>query len=705
MMLKSLGFRIWLPFSLVLISVFGVLIVYNSYKQEEIYLSNRKAEVDKLAKTLVKQIKIGIEEEDFESIKKSLEIAKSSYGFEKVKLELGEISIHYPENSTNLKFDKKEVIDEDFQFNTVLGKAELCFITSTKQINTIISKNIRSSLIIFLVVFLFSSGIFLWFTLKISKPFKDLVTLANKIESQDYNENQMNLPNTTEIQILYKSLISLMDSLKSREEFKDNLLNELEFQVKAQTQELNQLSLVAKHTTNGVVITDQDKKIVWVNKSFEKLTGYQLEEIKGYTPKLFQFEKSDPETIARINKNLSENKIVNEEILNKAKNGREYWLSLNIVPIFNSKNQIEGYIAVEIDITEKKNREVLIQKMNETLEQKVLENTKKNIELSKTLVEQDKLATIGEISAGIAHDLNTPLGTIRVGADNVRFMIDHIFSKELTSLSTEDLTFILNKAPSRNVENFIGGMQLRKEKAQFLEFLKINHEKLDEQILNGIAELLVKARVSINDDEIVSRILSSSNPLLFADIFYQIYQACNQLETIKSSSDKAVKVVQDVRSFIKGENSQNEKRLFNLKDNISTVLGVFRYELEHGFDLSFEVDPSIEMVGFDVKLFQLWSNLIKNAIEAMDEQEKKYIGIFSIIEDNKLHVTFENNGPKIQDDVKEQMFKKFYTTKEKKSGSGLGLSIVKNILTDHNATIDVYSDDEITRFTVSFELK
>lgn len=1010
-MFKSLGFRIWLPFSLVLFSVFAVLIVYNSYKQEEIYLSNRKAEVNKLAKTLVKQIKIGIEEEDFESIKKSLEIARSSYGFEKVKLELGEISINYPENTNSIKFDKDQVIDEDYAFNTVLGSAELCFITSTKQINDVISKNNRSTSLIFFVVFVLSSSIFLWFTLKISKPFKDLVSLANKIESQDYNEYQVNLPDTKEIQILYKSLISLMDSLKSREEFKDNLLNELEIQVKAQTQELNQLSLVAKHTTNGVVITDKKRKIIWVNKSFEKLTGYSLEEVKGKTPKLFQFEKTNAETLERINKQLSENKIVNEEILNRAKDGREYWLDLNIVPILNNGNELQGYIAVEIDITEKKNREDLIkkseedlrqilnnssemihtmdlngnliwankswlnkievnldeiigkplsqflseatmnefkevipkvirgekidnldcvflsvsgkeiklkgksipiiengiitasqaylhdvtdiiaaqkeilemsqlqklaidisnrfinlpveqyeetvmgslkelsnfigaeqgyiynynsadnqyvysrgfsdeiknqtanipiitidnikntiekhrlgeivitdknlenpiiekekslntsgrngtitipindsneligfvgfdvyqnelilskdeldilklfaqmllninkrlkfiddlnhsrlniQKMNETLEHKVLENTKRNLDLSKSLVEQDKLATIGEISAGIAHDLNTPLGTIRVGADNVRFMIDHIFSKEITSLSSDDLKFILHDAPTREVENFIGGLQLRKEKSEFLEFLKINYAELDDQLLNSIAELMVKARISVNDHEIISRTFSSSNPLLFADVFYQIYQACNQLETIKSSSDKAVKVVQDVRSFIKGETSQNEKRLFNLKENISTVLGVFRYELEHGFDLRFEIDPSIEMVGFDVKLFQLWSNLLKNAIEAMDEQDQKYIGIFSKIEDQKLFVSFENNGPRIPDDVKEKMFKKFYTTKEKKSGSGLGLSIVNNILTDHNASIDVYSNDEITRFTVSFDLK
>lgn len=1009
-MFKSLGFRIWLPFSLVLITVFAVLIVYNSKKQEEIFLSNRKAEVNRLAKTVVKQIKNGIEDEDFESIKKSLEIAKTSYGFEKVKLTLGEISINYPENSEKLKFNPNEILDEDYSFNTVLGKAEICFISSTKQINEVISKNNRSTILIFLIVFLCSSSIFLWFTLKISRPFKDLVNLANKIEAQDYHEEKIILPDTKEIQVLYKSLISLMDSLKTREEFKDNLLEELEKQVKIQTQELNQLSLVAKHTTNGVVITDRDKKIVWVNKSFEKLTGYLLSEVKGKTPKLFQFEKTDKETIARIGKELSENKIVNEEILNKAKDGREYWLSLNIVPIFNKEKQIEGYIAVEIDITDKKNQEEIIkkseedlrqilnnsselihtidldgnliwannswlnkigvtldeiigkpiyqfvyhdskdafkeiiskvvlgekinnldcvflsfsgkeiklkgktipiiengiitasqaylhdvteiiaaqkeiieisqlqklaidisnrfinlpidqyektvltslqelsnfvgadrgyiynfdkntneyvfsrgagsesnnyefierfsidsitntyskhkngeivisdiklqneifaddllsnsfelkgtisipvidsgdliafigfdvyknnlnitkdeldilklfaqmlininkrfkyidelnqsklniQKMNETLEFKVIENTKRNLDLSKSLVEQDKLATIGEISAGIAHDLNTPLGTIRVGADNIRFMIDHILTKELNSLSSDDLKFILQEASTRNVENFIGGLQLRKEKSEFIDFLKSRYSNLNEQLIEGVSELMVKSRISIKDHEIVTRILFSENPILLADVFYQIFQVCNQLETIKNSSDKAVKVVQDVRSFIKGENSLNEKRLFNLKDNISTVLGVFRYELEHGIDLRFEVDPAIEMVGFDVKLFQLWSNIIKNAIEAMDDQNEKYIGIFAKVEENKLYVIFENNGPQIPNEVKENMFKKFYTTKEKKSGSGLGLSIVNNILTDHNAYIDVYSDEEITRFTVSFDLK
>jgi signal transduction histidine kinase len=131
-------------------------------------------------------------------------------------------------------------------------------------------------------------------------------------------------------------------------------------------------------------------------------------------------------------------------------------------------------------------------------------------------------------------------------------------------------------------------------------------------------------------------------------------------------------------------------------------LGIFNYELRQNVDLKFEVDPDLVMVGYDVKLFQLWSNLIKNAFEAMEDQVEKYIGIFSTVEPGKIQLIFENNGPKIPEDVMEKMFKKFYTTKSKKSGSGLGLSIVKNILVDHNASIEVQSNEQYTKFIVTF---
>jgi signal transduction histidine kinase len=179
--------------------------------------------------------------------------------------------------------------------------------------------------------------------------------------------------------------------------------------------------------------------------------------------------------------------------------------------------------------------------------------------------------------------------------------------------------------------------------------------------------------------------------------------AYSQLATIKNSSDKAVKVVQDVRAFIKGE-TQQEKHIFNLKSNISTVLGIFNYELKKEVDLQFNIDESIELYGFEIKLFQVWSNLVKNALEAMEDQEQRYLGVSAEKTNTTLTVIFENNGPQIPPDIIENMFKKFYTTKGRKSGSGLGLSIVKNVLDEHDAHVNVISNYDLTKFIITFKI-
>ena len=121
-------------------------------------------------------------------------------------------------------------------------------------------------------------------------------------------------------------------------------------------------------------------------------------------------------------------------------------------------------------------------------------------------------------------------------------------------------------------------------------------------------------------------------------------------------------------------------------------------------DLKFDVDENIEFIGYDIKLFQLWSNIVKNALESMSEQEDKYLGISAVQKKKKVMVTFENNGPKIPENIVNKIFNKFYTTKSKKSGSGLGLSIVKNVLKEHKADINLESTDKITKFIITFDL-
>ena len=69
-----------------------------------------------------------------------------------------------------------------------------------------------------------------------------------------------------------------------------------------------------------------------------------------------------------------------------------------------------------------------------------------------------------------------------------------------------------------------------------------------------------------------------------------------------------------------------------------------------------------------------------------------------------MEVVFENNGPKIPDEIAGTIFKKYYTTKSKKSASGLGLSIVQNVLTEHNANIILESNESRTKFIITFDL-
>ena len=370
------------------------------------------------------------------------------------------------------------------------------------------------------------------------------------------------------------------------------------------------------------------------------------------------------------------------------------WIySQMLVNVFNRIAFIEELQTTKNELAE----------INLSLEKKVFENTKKNMDLSRSIMEQEKLVTIGEISAGIAHDLNTPLGTIRVGADNINFILSSLFNGSICDFTKEELSHILNHVEKNRIEMYVGGLQIRKEKSDMLDFLNASLSGKIPDSLAEICDLLVKCRFSTSQEQEIAMILSKPFAKEYLQIMNQLQMAMAQLETIRKSSDKAVGVVQDMRAFIKGE-SVVEQKMINLRDNISTVLGVFNYEISLHVNLVFDVDPAIEFMGYDIKLFQLWSNIVKNGLEAMSEQQERYFGIFAERKEAELKVIFENNGPKIPDEIAETIFQKFYTTKAKKSGSGLGLSIVKNVLKEHQANVIVESTEALTKFIITFKI-
>ena len=124
-------------------------------------------------------------------------------------------------------------------------------------------------------------------------------------------------------------------------------------------QELQNLSLVASKTDNAVIITNADGLVEWVNDAFTTITEYTSEEVINKKPGDFlQGKDTDPVAVENIRKGLASNKTFGQEILNYTKSGNPYWLYLSITPIFNESGELERYIAIESEITERKESEL-----------------------------------------------------------------------------------------------------------------------------------------------------------------------------------------------------------------------------------------------------------------------------------------------------------------------------------------------------------
>ena len=371
-------------------------------------------------------------------------------------------------------------------------------------------------------------------------------------------------------------------------------------------------------------------------------------------------------------------------------------LKLYAEMLVNVSNRTEYIRAIEKNKSE-------IENINRDLERIVEEKTVKNLELAKSITDQEKFVLVGEIASGIAHDLNTPLSTIKSGGESIRFTLEEIFKETIWQCSPEQIKYACNRAIENNFDLFVGGLQMRKEIQMFEELFEKEYTQLNNEKRKKLANLFVKSRIKISEKDIIEKVIQSQNDEVFLSLIQQIQITRTFVDTIINSGERAAKVIQDLKAFIKDPKNSG-KSTINLHKNIASVLNIFNYEIIRKSELSFDVDNGIEIEGYDVRLFQLWSNLIKNALEAIEEIESRgLMKIYSEQNKKEIVICVENTGQQMPKDVMNRIFDKFFTTKSKRNGSGLGLSIVKNVVDEHNARIEVESDLNSTRFKVYFK--
>jgi PAS domain S-box-containing protein len=124
--------------------------------------------------------------------------------------------------------------------------------------------------------------------------------------------------------------------------------------------EIARLSRVASQTTNGVIITDAQGRVEWTNEGFTRISGYTLEDIRGRKPgEVLQGEGTDPGTVATIRAALARGEPFDVEILNHAKSGQPYWIHISCNPLRDAAGELQGFMAIESDISERKRMERL----------------------------------------------------------------------------------------------------------------------------------------------------------------------------------------------------------------------------------------------------------------------------------------------------------------------------------------------------------
>lgn len=415
--------------------------------------------------------------------------------------------------------------------------------------------------------------------------------------------------------------------------------------------EIHKLSLVVEQSPGEIVITDINERIVYVNSRFSQNSGYTLDELKGVNVSFLMAGLQSDEIYSTIQEATSSGNEWRGEICSKRKNGELRWVLVSLSPLRTLDGEATNYLSVGQDITDKKLMEKTLEKRNAEIKDALDHLEQTQIQL----VQQEKMAGIGQLAAGVAHEFNNPLGFVLGNFDCLKQYLVKI-------------TEVMN--------------QYRELKNRALESKVQNLKEMAEQIV----DLEKKKKIDY----------------IFKD-----------LDPVMQESTEGLKRLRDIVKALKLFSRVDQGSDFvsyDLNAGIQNTLIVAKNEIKYVAEIQVELGELPHIQALAGQINQVLLNIILNAAYAIKEKKMDKLGrvkITSYHDKQFAYCLIQDNGIGMSEETAKNIFNAFFTTKPVGKGTGLGLSISYDIIVNkHHGDISVISEKGIgTTFSIKLPLE